>query len=115
MLQVDINTLFDPGIKRVLIPRFLVSATVTMVAWVINGVPVRSLPLSHTTLFDIMVYQIFHLVVKSIKVWYRPNYSLPAEPPMLEEATEPILSSAPSTKASNGPEGDSLTVKRKGK
>jgi len=64
-----------------------------------------------------MVYQICHLGVKSMKVWYRKNYEPPApgEPPMLEEATQPILSSSPSTKAAKGPEGERIPANRKGK
>ena len=64
-----------------------------------------------------MVDQICHLVVKSIKVWYRPNYAPPAagEPSMLEEATQRILSSSPSTKAAKGPEGERIPGNRKGK
>jgi hypothetical protein len=53
MPQLDINTLVRPcNYYRVLIQGFLVSAAVTLVTEVINGVSVSSLPLSlnsHTT------------------------------------------------------------------
>jgi hypothetical protein len=64
-----------------------------------------------------MIYQICQLLVKSMKVWYRKNYYPPApgEPPMLEEATQPILSSFPSTKAAKGPEGERIPAIQKGK
>jgi hypothetical protein len=122
MPQLDIRDVDDSFVRpwyyqRVLVEGAVVSANVSLVAWVINGVPVSSYPCLITTPIELMVYQICHLVVKSMKVWYRKNYEPPApgDPPMLDEATQPILSSSPSTKAAKGPEGERIPANRKGK